>query len=161
MANTQALQTAIRNAIDFETLLGQARVALQDYAAATWSNTDEHDPGITMLQTLCYNTSDLAYRSCLPIADLLTPPPSEQVPGSGIFPASFGPQSALTCGPIAEDDYRRAILDLHSTGDDDGYFYVANARLIREPEAERYRYWYDHDLREYTFRAPAPDNPST
>ena len=161
MSNENALFPHVRHAIDFETLLLRARSALKAYAGAIWSDMDEHDPGITLFEALCYNASDLAYRTSLPITDLLTPPPGLQAPGGGIFPTAFGPQQALTCAPISEDDYRRAILDLHSTGTDDGDFYFVDASLRREPEEVQYRYWYNHDLREYSFVEPGPTHRST
>ncbi|WP_368565946.1 hypothetical protein [Pseudoxanthomonas sp. UTMC 1351] len=161
MDNESALFPHVRHAIDFETLLLRARSALRAYSGSIWSDMDEHDPGITLFEALCYNASDLAYRTSLPITDLLTPPPPLQALGGGIFPTAFGPQQALTCSPISEDDYRKAILDLHSTGTDDGDFYFVNACLMREPEDVRYHYWYNHDLREYSFVEPGPTDGST
>lgn len=157
--HNDALFPIVQDFIEFEALLLQARQALSDYSSQSWSNTDEHDPGITLLQAMCYNTSDLAYRSSLPLRDLLTPAPQDQKEGEGIFPAIFGPQQALTCGPVSEDDYRRALLDLRCRGPQGEYFCFSNVKLVREPEEERYRYWYNIDEREYSF-IPAEDDPS-
>ncbi|RUL78803.1 hypothetical protein [Dyella choica] len=161
MSGNDALFPQVQEWIDFETLLAQAKQALVEYAGKRWSHMGENDPGITLLQAICYNVSDIGYRSSLPLTDLLTPAPvsQERRAGEGIFPAAFGPQRALTCGPISEDDYRRALLDLHSTGDDSGYFYFNNAQLVREPEEERYRYWYNAERRVYSFVEPQPDLP--
>jgi hypothetical protein len=48
-----------------------------------WSDFNSHDPGITILEQLCYAITDLAYRSNFPIADLIAtggmeawPPPA-------------------------------------------------------------------------------------
>ncbi|KVN28364.1 hypothetical protein [Burkholderia ubonensis] len=154
MANNDALFPSVSGFIDFETLMAQARQALSAYSATSWSNTEEHDPGVTLLQAMAYNTSDLGYRSSLPLTDLLTPAPPKQLTQDGIFPADFGPQRALTCGPITEDDYRRALLDLRSSPAIDGYFLFDNVQLVREPEGERYQYWYNIDKREYSFTEP-------
>ena len=151
MSNNDALFPSVQEFIEFEALLLQARKALDDYANQSWSNTDEHDPGITLLEAMCYNTSDLAYRSSLPLTDLLTPAPQDQQSGEGIFPVIFGPQQALTCGPISEEDYRRALLDLRCTGPQGGYFCFSNVYLVKEPEDQRYTYWYDKKWREYSF----------
>lgn len=149
--SNKALFPLVQSFIEFDALMLQARRALEDYANKSWSNTDEHDPGITLLEAMCYNASDLAYRSSLPVKDLLTPRPQDQKNGEGIFPVSFGPQQALTCGPISEDDYRRALLDLRCVGPEGEYFCFSNVKLVREPQGESYRYWYDKQSREYTF----------
>lgn len=161
MSDQNALFPFVQDYIDFETLFLQARAVLHEYASTSWSNTDEHDPGVTLLQAMCYNTSDIAYRNSLPLLDLLTPAPGKQIDGEGIFPAVFGPQRTLTCGPISEEDYRRALLDLHSTGTDTGYFYFDNVHLVREPMLERYRYWYNHEFREFSFTQPSSGSEST
>ncbi|WP_455872277.1 Ig-like domain-containing protein [Serratia proteamaculans] len=157
MSKTDELFPVVRDEIEFEKLLEQAQKALETYSGQYWTDRAEHDPGITLLEAMGYGVADLAYRQTRPLTDLLTPSPDEQVAGEGLFPAEFGPHQALTCGPISEADYRRALLDLHSTGDDSGYFFFRNARLVREPEAERYQYWYDPEYREYSFTEPATD----
>lgn len=149
MNNDDALFPKVQDFINFETLLSGAQQAISDYASQSWSNTDEHDPGITLLQAMCYNTSDLAYRSSLPLTDLLTPPSSEL--GEGIFPERFGPHQALTCGPVSEDDYRRALLDLQGESGGVPYFYFSNVKLVREPEDVRYHYNYNEYFRAYSF----------
>ena len=153
MSDTNALFPLVQSQIDFETLLLHARDVLDDVAHDSWSNLDEHDPGLTILQALCYNISDLAYRSSLPINDLLTPAPALQKPDDGLFPTQFGPHQALTCGPITVEDYRRALLDLHD-GSPTGHFYFDNVQLLHEPLAAQYTYWYNQELREYSFNAP-------
>ncbi|KAG0187718.1 hypothetical protein DFQ28_005938 [Apophysomyces sp. BC1034] len=138
-----------RQQIHFDTLWEAACQELTRYASKTWTDTAEHDPGVTLLQALAYGVSDLAYRHTLPLVDLLTE--KEKPP---IFPEKFGPQWALTCTPITDDDYRRALLDLHSDGDD-GYFYFRNIQLVKEPDDHRYTYWYnatEHQLQYHPSR---------
>ncbi|KVQ00508.1 hypothetical protein WJ95_28410 [Burkholderia ubonensis] len=154
MAATDALFPLVRDEIEFDSLLAQATQTLTAYAGLCWTDIAEHDPGITLMEALGYGVADLAYRQTRPLTDLLTPPPEQQVEGGGLFPAEFGPHQALTCGPISEADYRRALLDLHSGGAGDGYFFFSNVRLVREPEAERYQYWYNPRFREYSFTEP-------
>lgn len=152
---TDSILPVVRDEIYFDRLAEQAQQTLAEYAGESWSDTAEHDPGVTLLEALGYGIADLAYRQTLPLTDLLTPPPSQQT-GEGIFPAAFGPHQALTCGPVSEDDYRRALLDLHSSGTEDGYFLFSNVQLACEPEADRYQYWYNTRNREYSFTEPSP-----
>ncbi|WP_387489446.1 hypothetical protein [Photorhabdus sp. RM96S] len=175
MNNQDALFPIVKDDIAFETLLTQAKTVIEQQSGQLWSNTEENDPGITLLEACCYGTSDLAYRHSLPLRDLLTPEKQEQTLGDGIFPQEFGPQQMLTCGPITAEDYRRALLDLHlldwCNNDDErikkikriyqiektdkikteDYFFFNDIQLIREPENERYQYWYNKESREYSF----------
>ncbi len=65
--------------IHFGTLQTQAREVIAEQAQHTWTDTAEHDPGITLLDAMAYNVSDLAYRHLLPIEDLLAPPSEKLV----------------------------------------------------------------------------------
>ncbi|TNH42981.1 hypothetical protein [Photorhabdus luminescens] len=155
MSHQDALFPIVKDDITFDALLTQAKTVIEQQSGQCWSNTNENDPGITLLEACCYGASDLAYRHALPLRDLLTPRPEEQIPGDGIFPQEFGPQQTLTCGPITAEDYRRALLDLHSSDaindTNEGYFFFNDVQLIREPENQRYKYWYNKQKREYTF----------
>ena len=138
----------VREAIHFDALCARAKDEVTTYASQTWSDTGEHDPGVTLLEGFCYNVSDLAYRSTLPLTDLLTPPVAEQSAGDGIFPAAFGPQMALTSGPITADDYRRALLDL--TDSTNSYYLFRNVQLV-PLEPSDYSYYYDTYARTFSF----------
>ncbi|OCQ53061.1 hypothetical protein Ppb6_01742 [Photorhabdus australis subsp. thailandensis] len=155
MSHQDALFPIVKDDITFDALLAQAKTVIEQQSGQCWNNTSENDPGITLLEACCYGASDLAYRHSLPLKDLLTPNPTEQTPGDGIFPQEFGPQQTLTCGPITAEDYRRALLDLHSSDTmndtSEGYFFFNDVQLIREPEDKRYKYWYNKKKREYTF----------
>ncbi|OWO84287.1 hypothetical protein B5C26_04450 [Photorhabdus luminescens] len=159
MNNQDALFPIVRDDIAFDALLTQAKAVIEQQSSQYWSNTSENDPGITLLEACCYGASDLAYRHSLPLRDLLTPEgepdKKKRTPRDGIFPQEFGPQKILTCGPITVEDYRRALLDLHSNDLSDaktaGYFFFNDALLIREPENQRYEYWYNKQKREYSF----------
>ncbi|MEQ1961639.1 hypothetical protein ABLB69_00305 [Xenorhabdus khoisanae] len=160
MSNQDTLFHSVKDDIHFDTLLEQAHQVVEQQAGKLWSDTVEHDPGITFLEGLSYGVSDLSYRHTLPLTDLLTPALNEQKKPDGIFPAEFGPHNTLTCGPITTDDYRKALLDLHSSDrteekpeseQDQGDFLFRNVQLVREPETQRYTYWYDATKREYSF----------
>ncbi|MDE9518064.1 hypothetical protein KKJ17_10010 [Xenorhabdus bovienii] len=165
MNNQDVLFPIVKDNITFDTLLTQVKTIIEQQSSQVWSNIDESDPGITLLEACCYGASDLAYRHSLPLRDLLTP----KVAGDGIFPSKFGPQQMLTCSPITVEDYRRALLDLYSgesdkfseTTSENGaeYFLFNDALLIPiyEPEVD-YVYWYDEEKREYRFTPPSNSN---
>ncbi|WP_036768141.1 hypothetical protein [Photorhabdus australis] len=167
MNNQDALFSIVKDDIAFDTLLTQAKTIIKQQSGQCWSDMGENDPGITLLEACCYSASDLAYRHSLPLRDLLTPEQEEQISGDGIFPQEFGPQQMLTCGPITAEDYRRALLDLHSgdtlNSDDTvhGYFLFNDVLLICEPEGQRYEYWYNKEKREYRFKNSGTDGKLT
>lgn len=143
--------------INFDTLYQQALAEVLRLAGRVWTDKGEHDPGITMLQALAYAVSDVAYRHSLPLVDMLTPEfIGEQ---TGIFIEGFGPDRALTCGPVTEDDFRRGLLDLHTIdgnpGTDTGFLF-RNAQLKRETAAEQLAYGYDPQFRKFMFSPPNP-----
>ncbi|WP_350304995.1 hypothetical protein [Photorhabdus viridis] len=165
MSNKDTLFPIIKDDIAFDTLLAQAKTVIEQQSGQYWNDTGENDPGITLLEACCYGASDLAYRHSLPLKDLLTPKQEERAPDDGIFPKEFGPQKILTCGPINEEDYRRALLDLHSDDTFNGYFLFNDAQLIRDDKIknkdERYHYWYNKEKREYSFKNSQLDRKLT
>ncbi len=133
----------LRDFIHFDTLWQMASLIVLEHGHLDWSDTAEHDPGTTLLQAATYAIADLSYRHTHPLIDLLTPGT-----GAPVFDPAFGPEKVLTVSPLTEDDYRRGILDLC---DDDDFFMFRNAKLVRESEEERYRYFYDPANGSFTF----------
>ncbi len=97
---------------DFDALRARAIGTLQRLAGQTWTDHNSHDPGITVLEAVCYAITDLGYRSAYPVADLLA-----SLPGTDGAPASataglFTPAQVLPSGPVTADDLRRLVIDL-------------------------------------------------
>jgi hypothetical protein len=94
--------------LDWSALRERGLRLIQDRAGATWTDYNAHDPGITILEQLCYALTDLSHRAGLPIEDLLTG-------ADGALPA-FGrslhaPWRVEACEPVTADDYRRLLID--------------------------------------------------
>ena len=83
-----------------------------DYAQAlsgrVWTDYNLHDPGVTILEQLCFALTELTYRADQPVADHLCRPD-----GSIDYTrqALFRPDDILRCRPTTENDYRRVLLD--------------------------------------------------
>jgi len=80
----------------------------QGLAAESWTDYNVHDPGVTLLEQVCYALTDLVYRSEFDVADHLTSPDGE------IAFSRLGlelPEQIFPCRPATVMDYRRAILD--------------------------------------------------
>ena len=154
----ESVSDEVKQLIHFDTLLAVAIEALDTYSADSWSNRTENDSGLALLQSIAYSISDLCYRHTLPLSDLLT---TANQGDEGLFPVSFGPQTALTCAPVTENDYKRILLDLHSTDLTSitlhNQFLFKNIQLIKEPEDEMHTYYYDSQQKRFLFYAGQRD----
>lgn len=87
----------------------------QRLAAEDWTDYNVHDPGVTLLEQICYGLTDLIHRTGFDVADHLTSPDGD------IDFESLGlelPEHIFPCRPTTEMDYRRAILDQVADVDD-------------------------------------------
>ena len=49
--------------LDFDTLRKEAFDKVQDLSGEIWTDYNTHDPGVTILEHLCYGLTDLSYRT--------------------------------------------------------------------------------------------------
>ncbi|MEB3265929.1 MAG: hypothetical protein VKN13_04870 [Cyanobacteriota bacterium] len=68
-----------------------------------WSDFNTHDPGITILEQLCFALTELAYRANFPIEDLLASGDGDWQPG---------PEQILSGDPVTSDDIAH-LLQAH------------------------------------------------
>jgi hypothetical protein len=106
-------QPALKPAEDFYRLRLGGIGFIEEMGSRLWTDYNEHDPGITILEALCYAITDLAYRIGWNIKDLLAP----QIPASDRahpYPnqAFFTAREILTVNPTTPDDFRRLLIDL-------------------------------------------------
>lgn len=106
-------QPELKAAEDYYRLRREGIGFIERMGSRLWTDYNTHDPGITILESLCYAITDLAYRSGWNIADLLTPaspPANAKTP----FPdqAFFTARDILTINPLTPDDFRRLLIDL-------------------------------------------------
>jgi hypothetical protein len=154
MSKENALFLAVKDAIAFEALWQQAHEKVTALSGDVWTDTSDHDPGVTLLQSASWNCSDLSYRASLPLNDLLT-----HQDQNTLFPEEFGPEQVLTCNTVTAEDYRRALLDLHSSDikvldASEQDFLFSDVSLIKEPKESRFHWWYNAEKREYSFKEP-------
>lgn len=120
---------------DFEFLRVEALQYLQNISGKIWTDYNSHDPGVTILEVLCYALTDLGYRSSFPIKDLLAPRLDESSP----FPQFFTAAQILPNGPVTFQDYRKIMIDTEvvSIGDDGcKYAGVKNAWIEQKKHQE-------------------------
>jgi|GEM_PF-3828128 len=93
---------------DFDYLLKEARLHLRDLAGKVWTDHNAHDPGITILEVLCFAIADLSYRTTFDIKDLLTGYKGGKDLPEDLLMADL----ALPNHPLTLQDLRKVLLDL-------------------------------------------------
>jgi hypothetical protein len=93
-------------AMDYARLRAEGLRLLGRLTGAQWTDFNTHDPGITILEQLCFAITELGYRSNFPVADLLAASPHPGLPG---------PEEILTGDPVTRADLRALVLDLAAT----------------------------------------------
>lgn len=119
---------------DPDALREQALVLLRGLAGETWTDHNAHDPGITLLEALCYALTDLGYRADHPVADLMA---EHDAPGAPVDPAAHGLWTAaqvLSGGAVTPDDLRRLIIDV--PGVKNAWIELLQAPLARHDGAQ-------------------------
>jgi hypothetical protein len=92
----------------FEALRGLGITRVQELAGNTWTDYNEHDPGVTVLEQICYALTDIAYRADFPVADFLVGPEGEiDWQRQSLLP----PEVALPTRATTALDYREVLLD--------------------------------------------------
>ncbi|GAB3437820.1 hypothetical protein NX773_19425 [Massilia solisilvae] len=95
------------DAVNFDVLKDEGIARLKALAGQVWTNFNESDPGVTILDQLCYALTELGYCAQFPIEDVLT-----RADGTINYDGQFFlPQDILTCSPVTPDDYRRLVHD--------------------------------------------------
>ncbi len=109
--NTELLlqkDTRAGTALNYAFLRAKGIELLQQYSGNTWSDFNLHDPGVTILEYLCFGLTDLAYRTNFPIEDILTGKTGKINRKKNLF---FTADEILTTNPVTINDFRRLIID--------------------------------------------------
>jgi hypothetical protein len=121
--------------MNFDLLRQEGIKHLERLGEKIWTDYNTHDPGITILEQLCYAITDLSYRLNFPIEDLLAPYPDKE------RKQFFTAKEILTVNPLTINDYRKLLIDI------DG---VKNAWL--EPITDSYpEIYYNRDRHVLSF----------
>ncbi len=94
--------------LDFHYLRKLGIQYIEELGGSLWTDYNSHDPGITMLEMLCYAITDLGMRIDLPIQNVLASENKEGSLSSQFYNASeIFPTKAVTT-----EDYRKLFIDL-------------------------------------------------
>ncbi|KAA5548439.1 hypothetical protein [Adhaeribacter rhizoryzae] len=93
---------------DYYFLRQQGLAYIEQLGSKYWTDYNTHDPGITILELLCYAITDIGYRIGFDIKDLL----AESLQTGGQDQGFFTARQILTCHPVTVNDYRKLLIDL-------------------------------------------------
>ncbi|MEC3881886.1 hypothetical protein [Parapedobacter sp. 10938] len=90
-------------ALDYDRLRQEGLKHIEQLASDLWTDYNAHDPGITILEALCYAITELGYRCSFEMKHLLHDA-TDQV----LYPA----RQILTNHPFTLADYRKLLIDI-------------------------------------------------
>ena len=92
----------------FDRLREQGLHWLRVVGGRVWTDHNLHDPGITLLEQLCFALTDLSYQADFPVADHLTGPDGRIAWDALSLPP---PSTIFPCRATTAQDYRRLLID--------------------------------------------------
>lgn len=94
---------------DFVALRKQGFKYIEKLGSDIWTDYNNSDPGITILDAVCYAITDLAYRTGFEIKDLLAPEKLSDDTWKQIF---YTAKQILHNSALTINDYRKLIIDI-------------------------------------------------
>src|SRR5437762_3434035 len=94
--------------LDYESIRLDALRFIQQRSGEIWTDYNEHDPGVTILEQLCYALTELSYRAGLPLADLLAGPDGRI---NARRQSLHVPRRILPGAPVTANDFRKILAD--------------------------------------------------
>jgi hypothetical protein len=91
--------------MDYAVLRSEGIRLLERLGGQVWTDFNAHDPGITILEQLCYAITDLGYRINYDIKDLLA---ADDDP----YRSLYSPAKILTTNPVTLNDLRKLVIDV-------------------------------------------------
>lgn len=93
----------------YDVLLSRGIELIEKFSGENWTDYNYHDPGITILEQICFAITDLGYKSNFPITDLLLINKDKfDLESSNLF---IPPKKIFSCSPTTINDYRKLIID--------------------------------------------------
>ena len=93
--------------LEYQALREEGIKHISQLSGKVWTDHNLHDPGITILELLCYALTDLTYRTHHKIEDLLTTETNDKQEDNFYTAAQI-----LGCNPLTILDYRKMLIDI-------------------------------------------------
>ncbi|AXG71525.1 hypothetical protein KORDIASMS9_03782 [Kordia sp. SMS9] len=97
------------NDLDFQHLRDAGQQYIEDLSRKIWTDYNISDPGITILELLCYAITDLGLRMDQPIENLVA---SKEDNFEKMHEQFKSAKNILTCRPVTAIDYRKLFIDI-------------------------------------------------
>jgi hypothetical protein len=124
--------------MDWQLLRREGIRHIENLASDIWTDYNLHDPGITILEILCYAITDLGYRSNMSPADLFATPNNDSF---------YTAAKILPCAPVTALDLRKVLIDIPG---------VQNAWVQQMDEAEVRFHWPEGLVNTYALTVLEP-----
>ncbi|WP_421795239.1 hypothetical protein [Haliscomenobacter sp.] len=98
--------------LDFEYLRQRGLEHLGLLSGNLWTDHNTHDPGITMLEVLCFALMDLGYRNQFDTSAIFARKPADLLASPKIDDNFWTPAEILSGNPLTLKDYARLLLDI-------------------------------------------------
>ncbi|NOZ26259.1 MAG: diguanylate cyclase [Nitrospirae bacterium] len=89
--------------LDYAFLRSEGLKYIEQLSSRIWTDYNIHDPGVTIIELLCYAITDLGYRTSFPVKDILAEG------GGGKFLTAA---EILPTRPVTVNDYRKLLIDI-------------------------------------------------
>ncbi len=93
--------------LDLKKLYNEGVQLIQDYAGDLWTDYNEHDPGVTILENLVYALVDLSYKMGFDTLDYLVNEEGYLEDNNALYEA----HEILSSHPVSIHDYRKFLFD--------------------------------------------------
>lgn len=94
---------------DYKRLLDEGRHLIEKLSNDKWTDYNTHDPGITILEVLCYALTELGYKTAHDIENLLIERGGEAFQNVYQF---YTARQILCNKPVTLNDYREILIDI-------------------------------------------------
>ena len=94
---------------DYNVLIKEGREFIERLSSDSWTDYNVHDPGVTILEALCYAITELGYKTAYDIGDLLVE--KEGDPYKNLY-QFFTARQILTNKPVNFNDFRKILIDI-------------------------------------------------
>lgn len=98
----------LEDAENYQLLRSKGMEYIEKLSSTLWTDYNTHDPGITILEALCYAITELGYRTGFDTRDLLATEDGTVTKNQAFFTA----RNVLTTEPVTVEDYRKLLADI-------------------------------------------------
>ena len=102
-------ENSLLPAEDYVALRKEGFKQIEKLGSALWTDYNNSDPGITILEAVCYAITDLGYRTEFNIKDLVAPEKLTEDTWREVF---YTAKKILHNSPLTISDYRKLIIDI-------------------------------------------------